>query len=285
MGISDRQYEGFIASIISTVNMEEAVISLLRARGFLIDHSSDGFYLSDNSYPPISNYRNKHFKTSDYDYLLNLLGEWNLGSIDSRGRIWVNEIDMRTIYKFAEGIFPKLPIAPIAPEEMCFIYHSWKYLRSNHFGEKVAVSCLEPYIARYVKAISACGLSTRSSCDGFHPRENSLFIRFLCEPYTLWHKHLWKEYLSKNYRLNWDENFSKVQLGANAFNTYAVLNSAAEYLYDNRLSLRRALNDSVSFITDSLEKHYSQEEIYHMVIAKAKDDLDEVFLKNNKSLC
>ncbi len=273
----NNSYETFIASLILNSSNEEAIISLLKARGFLIDSVQDKYCLSDNSYPPVCQLQ-KSYKTSDLEYLKSILRETEIGFVDNQERIRLEKTDDITVQHFAEYLFPREPVDPIYPEEMCFKDYSWKYLRSNHYGEKVAVCCLEPYIARYVKAISSCGLSTKSSCDGFHKNSHALFILFFCKPYELWHVHLWKHYLSKLFKLEWNRTYSRISLKNNRFLTYSNINRAAEFLYDNRIELRQTLNNSVQYITESLTKHYSTEDTLYMVIERAKADLDRIFL-------
>ena len=56
--------------------------------------------------------------------------------------------------------------------------------------------CLEPFVARYVRAINRCGMETFYSCDGWHnkPSKSKELVILFSDRYSwMWHKLLYKE--------------------------------------------------------------------------------------------
>lgn len=66
-------------------------------------------------------------------------------------------------------------------------------------GQYINPLHLEPFVARYVRAVNKIGAITDSSCDGWHAQsENRLFVRFLDRYSLLWHKKMFESLKDKH---------------------------------------------------------------------------------------
>ena len=147
-----------------------------------------GLILSDNSH------------RDDASYLNELLAEESLGKVIS------NKIFIRSDAN-VEKIFYSNNISgceAFSPSE------SWKKFIHNSFAPKVPLRVLEPFVGRYIKAISACGVETWLSCDGNHPNRRKILIDFTDNPNRLWHEIICKRLLDKRFKLKWNHEHSKI---------------------------------------------------------------------------
>lgn len=97
------------------------------------------------------------------------------------------------------------------------------------------MSLLEPFIARYVKALSSCCVLTVGSCDGNHRSANNLYVMFEGIGSATWNELLVEYLLKDKYMLDWSSYSQSIQFNEKTrYKTYYNLNQAAEYLYENR---------------------------------------------------
>lgn len=236
---------------------EEYLINLLKFRGFLIDDGEQGYSLSDNG----------HVK--DAIYLDALLQKYDIGQVDD------NKIIIRNADK-AEALFNEFKEKERIAVCVGGMDLGWSYFRRRTYGKKAAVSWLEPYIARYVKAISACGVMTVGSCDGNHERSRYMFLQLENIGSGPWHKLICEKCLTKRFNIEWRSKCTEIVLRPNTkFDTYYKVNKAAEFLYENRIKIREIKKLSVGFMTKSYLKHHTNEEITEEFIKRAEKLFDE----------
>lgn len=216
---------------------EEYAAELLKARGFLLE--DDALILSDNSHK------------DDATYLNELLTADNLGEV--RGdKIIINP------GANVEKIFYKDNW--IAFEVLCYS-QSWERFVHNKFAPKIPVGYLEPFISRYVKAISACSVETYLSCDGNHPNAQKIQIWLTGAPNVVWHEIICRRLLYKKFKLRWNrgtsyDRFSIPFNKRDKWQTYIELNKAAEFLYNNRIKIRQIRREALDGITTSMARHF-----------------------------
>ena len=140
---------------------EEYTAEILKARGFLL--KDDELALSDNSH------------ADDASYLNELLAEDKLGEVRD-GKIFIRpNANVEKIF-FSKNI---------SGCEAFSNGDSWRKFVRDRFASKVPLRLLEPFVGRYVKAISACGVGTCGSCDGNHPTQSRfqrIYINFTDMP-------------------------------------------------------------------------------------------------------
>ncbi len=232
---------------------KEYAVELLKARGFLLE--DDELALSDNSHP------------NDEKFLDNILQQEGLGSIQN-GKIALS------LNGKIENIFS---LQYVGGGEALSNARSWQLFVQNDYAPKVPISLLEPFVARYAKAISACGVKISSSCDGNHPEKNDPVIILTPdgEPDTLWYKIICKRCLSHRFELMWSHNYDKISFTeTNKWNTYLELNRAAKFLYSNRIILRHIRNEASKSITNSMARHLSNDELSNIFSDKANKLID-----------
>lgn len=233
---------------------------LLKARGFLLEDNE--LILSDNSHQ------------DDASYLKELLTESKLGK-SRGGKIFIAP------GANVEEIFYKDNC--IGGEAFCYP-ESWKMFIHNSYAPKVPVRRLEPFVARYIKAISACGVSTWCSCDGNHPAQRNpqrISIEISDCPNSVWHEIICKNLLVKKFRLNWncDHDCLKIPFTkADKWTTYAELNRAGEFLYNNRLKIRQIRREVSDCIGNRMTGKLSSDELAKIFSERA-DRLFKEFFK------
>lgn len=232
------------------------IIELLKFRGFLFEELTDKVMLSDNSHD------------SDREYLGDLLTRYNLGYIVNNEVVITNVDYMEFIQnEFREGKQIGIP--------SCWQGRDWRYFKRREHGEKVAVSWLEPFIARYIKAISACCVLTVGSCDGNHSGENKMFIMTEGEGSVPWHKLICEKCLVSKYDIDWINDYTAIQFSAETkFSTYYEVNKAAEFLYSNRKEIRRIKDAAFCRMSNGYLKHRTTEEIKKEFIERAAELFD-----------
>ena len=194
---------------------EEYAAELLKARGFLLE--DEGIILSDNSH------------SDDSVYLIGILIEEHLGEVKDGKIIIFPEVNVEKIFystrisgssrRKAEEIlyknngigniaFPARKITQRRPFSfMTDTWIPWKLFIHNSYAPKIPLYLLEPFIGRYVKAISACGVETWCSCDGNHfrrRRKGQILVDISSEPNVIWHEIIRQRLLVKNFKLKWE---------------------------------------------------------------------------------
>lgn len=234
---------------------EEYAAEILKARGFLLEDK--GLILSDNSHKDDANYLNALLTADD-------LGEVKDGKIFIAPGANVEKIF------YSDNI---LGCEAFSPGE------SWKIFLYNSYAPKVPLRLLEPFIGRYVKAISACGVGTCGSCDGNHPNSQRIYVDFRNEPHRVWHEIICKRCLAEIFNLNWSREYSVIEFdNANKWQTYAELNRAAEFLYNNRLTIKQIRRQASDGISRKMAKTLSGNELAQIFSERANKLFDEVKL-------
>lgn len=232
---------------------EEYAAELLKARGFLLE--DEGLILSDNSHKDDAAYLNALLTADD-------LGEVQDGKIFIAPNANVEKIFYRDNHI---GVIAELPC------EM-----TWEEFICSRCAPKIPLRMLEPFIGRYVKAISACGVATWCSCDGNHP--NSQLIRIDCsgKPDVVWHEIICRRCLDKRFNLAWSQGYSVIEFDAtNKWQTYVELNRAAEFLYNNRILLRQIRREAADAISLGMARRLPSDELAKIFSERA----DELFDK------
>ena len=233
-------------------NEEEYAVELVKARGFLLDDGE--LSLSDNS----------HVK--DEEFLEHLLKEGKIGRVSGGNLVMSNPQNMEVIFCINNHI----------GGEAFQTDEDWGKFVHNSHAPKICISVLEPFVARYVKAISACGVSTWCSCDGNHPGKNSIHVNTICGPNSLWHKIICQKIISKKFKLNWNNIFEKIDFGEdNKWKTYFELNQAGEYLYNNREKLLEIRQKASRSIGNSRVRRLSDDELSKLFYEEASKLIDQ----------
>ena len=237
---------------------QDFILTLLKLRGFLIEKDRDKLYLSDNSH------------MSDFKYLYDLLEKYELGEIVN-SKIVLYDTDCS---KFIENEFRE---NNQIGGESCSVFRDWRYFRNREHGHKAAVSWLEPFIAHYIKAISACCVLTVGSCDGNHPGKNMMFIMTEGAGSIPWHKLICEKCLVGKYDINWINDYTAMKFSPNTkYDTYYEVNRAAEFLYKNRIKIRNIKDTAFQGMADiGLRYRHASEEIEKEFIGRASELFDK----------
>lgn len=249
----------------------ETIIKILQARGFLIDLVDGRYYLSDNAHPDDAEYLAKGLKDFGLGEIKNCsnreatcrksLRTYTCFSTYSKKRILPHTLEIvlkeDASVKSATDLFQGIEIKG-GEAGPCII--TWSQYKQGLYGRKVELAFLEPYIAFYVKAVSACGVWTASSCDGNHDHGKRIYIE-ADRPSDIWHECLWRylvqprfesiAYIGKGIRVN-DDNRAKI---------YQTVNEIAQFLYNKRIEIRGLKRRSVENITKQYCKHATYREI------------------------
>lgn len=239
-----------------SVSEKEYVIKILKMRGFLFEEISNELYISDNSH------------CSDGEYLNKLLKKYKIGYVQGDKVIIENmECNELIANEFCNYIQVEKP--------SCWNERDWRWFKRREHGEKVAVSCLEPFIARYIKAISACCVLTVGSCDGNHSGKNKMYIMTEGEGSIPWLRLICEKCLNDKFDIRWTDKYrSMVFSDETKYATYYEVNKAAEYLYAKRKAIRQIKNTAFSEITNVFLKSHSSEEIEKKFIGIASELFD-----------
>lgn len=235
---------------------EEYAAELLKARGFLLE--DEGLTLSDNSHP------------DDIKYLNSLLTKENIGEVKD-GKIVI--APSGNVEKIFYSNY-------IGGSESCLARGiTWEKFIHDSFAPKVPLMLLEPFIGRYVKAISACGVQTHGSCDGNHLGKHGrrILLEISSTPNIIWHEIICNKLLYGRFKFRWHYEcsatirFSKID----KWIKYAELNRAGEFLYNNRIKIRQIRREASSGITNSMARHLSDDELAAIFSEKANKLFDE----------
>lgn len=250
--------EDFFEKIRKESSSKEAfIIDLLKLRGFLFAEDTSQLSLSDNSH------------NSDYKYLFDMLNKYKLGEFaDGRIVIYDTDCDEFINTEFRENNQIGIP--------SCWRCRDWEWFKRREHGDKVAVSLLEPFIARYIKAISSCCVLTVGSCDGNHPHKNEMYIMTEGEGSIPWHKLICEKCLVGKYDIIWKNDYSSMSFSENTkYDTYYTVNKAAEYLYANRKEIRKIKDEALGEISTNYLRHHTSEEIEKEFIMRATEMFDK----------
>ena len=220
-------------------------IELLRQRGFLIESVEGSFFLSDNS------------DQNDWYFLNKILDNYGVGSCADSGLISITHKEKAFLL---EGMFCPIAQGTVGVES-CIRTHPWIYLKIRDHANKIPVSLLEPNIAYYIKALSACGIYTGGCCDGNHPGVNRLLIEFDGPAYENLHACLWKAQLGKRFNINWNNIFTIIDLKKNRKEQYSELLKAAEFLYTHREYYQKARKLAAQWMTKRIIKRTAPDEL------------------------
>lgn len=276
--------------ITDEMDRETAIIEVLKARGFLIDKTEDGFYLSDNATIGDAEYLSEGFNKyqigrviNDEDYLEKSRRNWD----EFGGSYYYKAlrphsvkicIDKNASIKAAIDFFN---CRGRVGHGVAYCTVEWVQYVTEVFGEKMPVECLESYVAFYVKAISACGVDTNCSCDGNHKDGGKIFV-YANYPSNIWHENIWKyivqplfgtiPYIGKKICFDRDSQEE----------TYLTVYYIAKYLYNNRFAIRWMKRLSVQGITKEYREYHSKEEIEQYYYEECKRVINENRDKLNK---
>lgn len=154
----------------------------------------------------------------------------------------------------------------------------WVYFKSRIHGYKVAAVGYEPYISKYLKATSSIGITTDFSCDAHHETSNkSIKIRFASRFDLYWHKLLHETI----FRFEGDPNFEWTYDTNNNEHLWCIKNLSkdldlvtmdyvslirmGDYIYDNRIELRKLKSNFTNEISDTINKHTPDSEAFQIM--------------------
>lgn len=241
---------------------EEYSAELLKARGFLLE--DEGLFLSDNSHK------------YDEKYLDKLLTSENIGKVQDRKIIILPDANVEKIF-----------YSSIHSGSGSFLARSkgWNEFLHSNYAPKVCVCLLEKFVARYVKAISACGIETHGSCDGNHHSEkdfSSIMVELSNYPEIVWHKIILEKLLNKKFKvLTRDQganfgNFKLLFKKCEKWQAYIELNQVAEFLYNNRKKIRQIRRE----VSDEIILGKSR----RMIEKMPNDELSKIFAEKANKL-
>lgn len=230
----------------------ECVTILLKKRGFLIEEIGGELYLSDNSH------------VDDIKYLNKVLVESNCGIVKNNKVFLEKKCDYTVLEKILFNPFE------VESTEECHEFYNWKYFRNRRHGYKVQVERLEPFIAMYVKAISACGVITTGSCDGGKDEQKCAFLQISVSGSKEWHRLLWEEVLYKRYPIRLSEDCTAFFFDEDMYRVYYILLEAAEFLYNNREVLRQTKRKAFDGMTQRYLKETEYECVKNQFMDKAR---------------
>ena len=246
------------------ITEEEKIFAILVARGFLIEKIGSRYYLSDNAH------------AEDARYLAKAIEVYNIGEVIDSGerikssrKVWnINCCERSYQYDSLSPHAVEICIASNAQAKQAVSLFegleihggeagantiSWLQYSREMLGKKVKLDLLEPYIAYYVKAVSACGVYTASSCDGNHEECRRMIVE-ADGPSDIWHRSIW-EFLVKPHFDNIPFVGNCLPLTeSNQFERYLQIHEIAAFLYKNRIAIRAIKEQSVSGIVERYRK-------------------------------
>lgn len=248
--------ERFFNSVVSDKpTEEEKCISILKARGFLIECSrlDNSCYVSDNSCPGDKKYLEEILKGS--------AGDCQFGEIKN-STIYINE-DAEA-WELFRILFIDIDLS-IIDATSCSSNDTWSSFRNRIHGFKFPVKLMEPYVARYIKAVSACGCNTESCCDGNHVekhRNKRMVVGVGYPASRFWHNLICENITDKLFPLPWTGDHTKIVLNnVDRAEIYYTLNCAADWLYKNRFELQEIKRKSLHRITKDYYRRHNLPEI------------------------
>lgn len=230
--------EQFFASIRSGCSNElEYATELIKACGVLLEDNS--LTVSDNA------------EESDEQWLKERLLKYDIGDVIDGHIVLTN-------YSNIEKIFNTERIGG----EASSLGEGWDQFCRYLMARKVPLRFLEPFIARYIKAISACSVNTWCSCDGYQYDECGKIVVDAEYPSELWHELIVQRVLRPRFRLKWSRAHSVINFTQGSkWETYIELNRASAFLYQNRKKIRQIKSDAVRNISHRMSSHLSNKDL------------------------
>ena len=228
----------FFASIRSGCSNElEYATELIKARGVLLEGNS--LTVSDNA------------EKSDAQWLKERLLRYNIGDVIDGHIVLTNYSNIEKIFN-AERI----------GGEAAGYGEGWDRFCRYLMVRKVPLRYLEPFIARYIKAISACSVKTWCSCDGCQYDGRGKILVDTEYPSEKWHALIIQRVLKQRFNLKWSKNYSTINFSRGSkWETYIELNRAAAFLYQNRKKIRQIKSDAVQNISRRMISHLSYQDV------------------------
>ena len=223
-------------------------------RGFLLEVTDEGISLSDNA------------EKSDNAFLDKLLREYHIGYLDPKGVIILehpNNIDTLS------RMFDPIERGTIGVGS-CNQNRSWYAVSKRNYAAKIPVLWLEPNIALYIKALSACGIYTGGCCDGNHPGVNRLYIEFDGPIYQQFHKCIWTILINAIYDISWNENYNAIDLSKDRQKQYDLLYEAGKYIYEHRIQIQNIRKDASKWMNKKIIKRLTSKEICERFLYEAE---------------
>lgn len=224
-------YQRYFDEILSKANTtNEKIYSILSARGFLLNLENNELTISDNS------------TRGDIENLEII--------ISGREGLNIKELEILSNGAFLLSEWDDLFTEKEEISFACISFErKWSYYKNRIYGESVNAMDLEPFIARYIKALSSIGIDTSMSCDGNHSgdiqsQSMKVSVTFNSKYDQIWHKivsefvlhqqNIWNYGKKNNVILYYNES---TQL-----EKYLTILDDANQIYDNRLVLRELKN-------------------------------------------
>lgn len=159
-----------------------------------------------------------------------LLKQYGLGKLDGTRIIIYPQINPSQLW------------AVFIPKRINYVCETmnmgWKYFLKRKHGYKVPTMALEPYIARYVKALSVCGVCMTESCDGNSSEQHLLWVKPQDSGDYLWCTTIYRCFMPKEFAIVWNTPGISVSLNnKNKYENYYKINKIAEHLYNHRLTI------------------------------------------------
>ena len=167
----------------------------------------------------------------DRRFIEKFITENKLGIIDEdNNRTLIIKVNKKTdVLSSAKKLFTEVNCQS---HEVTYMDLSERFYQ-GYRSENIDVCMLEPFIAKYVMAINACGVLTEMSCDANHKRRaGEVFITFSGKPFFIWHKIIVGALFGEEENL-WHYKDNAVNMPINADNvtrTYILIAMMAEKL-------------------------------------------------------
>ena len=224
------------------------IITVLEARGFLINWGQAGIVLSDNAHKHDESFLHKFFPTESLDE----------DTCQKAISDFLNSKTLSLLFQTRRGT----EAGGIGAGQRYTSRLSY-FLRRRH-GFKIPVEFLDPFICRLVKAVSAAGVLTYNCCDGHWGQKRNAFIT-CCGVFSL----AWLEFLIEKTALSTGIEFSykarnttlSLELCNSSWvNHYITINMLAADIYRNRILYRKQLKDLKDTIREDLKPnmHYAE---------------------------
>lgn len=220
---------------------EEYCVKLIEARGFIIQQDAQGnMYLSQENHIEDTTTLNKYLE--------------HVGCVEN------GMVMLTTPYDYTYLENEAFPEEKEIGGDSVNIIRDWYYFKGYLKGVTVPLSWLEPFIARYVRAINACGVLTVGSCDGNHINKYELYLMPDGEESVRWHRLIYEECLRDRFHIVWKtfqpknghpRNITMTFIDGDKYGTYFELNKAAEFLYKNRGQILNIKAHAVAFVENN----------------------------------
>ena len=233
--------QSFFEKVLSDcTSNEEKAVRLLQLMGFFIHKVDGNYYLSDNASYEEAQELEKLFNTyslgeTRYKDPPRVINEERPSGICPPDKSIIDmsfSVSANSISSMIKECFkPDRRGGEAGAHAM-----EWSAFLSGRMPKKVTAYCLEPFIAYYVKAVSACGVETFFSCDGNHENGGKIICRSNY-PSSIFHKLIWSD-ACKKFDIEGDIEDGISFNKDNQYDLYYKIFQAAQYLYENRARYR-----------------------------------------------